>query len=1119
MSKAAPVHYAVQLIIACVLLVAGCGQEAGERAKPRATSERAADDIALNNRGVALMGRFEYAAAREVFAELVRRRPEWPAVKLNLAIATLNRQETGDEEAATALVDEVLAAEPRNLRAHYLAGLLALYAGRSEPALEHLLRVAKRDPGDAYAAYFTAQSLMQAERVAEALPWYERAIERDPYLRSAYYGSATALRRLDRADEARVRLEEYQRFADNPRARLAEFKYTRMGPKAEAQPASDPDAPPPAQPEGPLFDAPVRVAGDLPSGSGAALTTADIDGDGRQDIFLTHARADQPNIVLLGRENGDFAPRRKHPLTHPANVAAALWGDIDNDGLVDVYLCRRGANQLWRQHAPGDWRDVSDASGTANKGACAAGALFDADHDGDLDIFVVNENGADELYNNDLDGGFRPLATTQGLADATGGAGIVVADLDRDRDVDIVVLREQPPHDVWLNDRLWRYRPAKQLEAFRAEPAIAATAGDVDADGAAEIYTVDTAGTIRRWRVENGEWSPQVLREGTGEDAPHEDAELGLFDFDGDGVLELLVAGRGGFAVYEVDGRSARPTFTERGEYAAFLPVLTDPRRGSSLAGLGLGEGRAQLELWQPGSGRYPFVALRLTGREERGESMRSNASGIGAAVALRVGSRWTLANTFEPYSAPGQSLQPLSIGLGGAPRADYVAIDWSDGVFQTELGLEPGAVTRITETQRQLASCPVLFAWDGREYAFVSDLLGVGGLGFLVAPQGGAAGGPIYAPPRPWEFFRLPEGAVRSRDGRYVFKLTEPMEEVAYFDAFRLHVYDLPPGWSMVLDERFGAGAPQPTGQPLFFRRAVSPTRAINDRGDDVTATLLERDLAAAPVGPHDQRFIGRLAAPHVLTLEFDTVLDQASPVLVADGWIEYPYSQTIFAAWQAEASFAAPTLEARGRDGLWRVVYDQFGYPAGMPREMALPLDGLPAGTTALRLSTTQEVYWDRIRVAFAEPPPEIQRRIALPELAVLRQPGFAHRSTGPQRVPHYEYAERTTFWDAKYPTGLYTRFGDVLPLVAALDDAFVVMGPGEETHFEFDAGSAPPAGWRRALVLEARGFAKDMDLYTQHGDTVGPLPVSAGADPGRLERREVLHDRYNVRFQAGR
>src|SRR4029079_5263973 len=120
----------------------------------------------------------------------------------------------------------------------------------------------------------------------------------------------------------------------------------------------------------------------------------------------------------------------------------------------------------------------------------------------------------------------------------------------------------------------------------------------------------------------------------------------------------------------------------------------------------------------------------------------------------------------------------------------------WSDGVFQTEIDLAPSPPRTIAETQRQLSSCPVLFAFDGRRFAFVTDLLGVGGIGTPTGPGG-------YAEPRPRENVLLPEAPLRARAGRFALKITEPMEEVAYIDSARLVAYDLPPGWQVALDER----------------------------------------------------------------------------------------------------------------------------------------------------------------------------------------------------------------------------------------------------------------------------------------------------------------------------
>ena len=101
-----------------------------------------------------------------------------------------------------------------------------------------------------------------------------------------------------------------------------------------------------------------------------------------------------------------------------------------------------------------------------------------------------------------------------------------------------------------------------------------------------------------------------------------------------------------------------------------------------------------------------------------------------------------------------------------------------------------------------------MLFAWDGERYAFVTDLLGVGGIGYAVGPG-------EYAEPRPWENLLLPRGRCCSRaTDALELKLGEPMEEACYLDAARLVAYDLPPGWQLVLDERMGIAGPEPTGR-----------------------------------------------------------------------------------------------------------------------------------------------------------------------------------------------------------------------------------------------------------------------------------------------------------------
>ncbi len=1110
-----PRSFVLALVLSSLLF--GCSREEGaappeQAAIPEAPAPEASapapawtpEVIERNNRAVALMGRFDYEGAREIFAALARERPDDPDLAVNLAIATLNRNQEGDTQQALSLAESILRKHPEHLRARYVAGLLRLYEGDAAAAAEHFRKVLDADPTDAHAAYYLGQALAQIGDTQGAVVAYQRAIEHDPYLRSAYYGAFQALRKLRRAEEARALIEQYQRLAKNPRAHLAEFKYTRMGPKAEALAIGRATGTPVATPEGPLFSAARTLAvraPQIPEDGLGALNVVDLDGDGRLDVFVAGR---QRNLVLRGTPDGAFEPLTQHPLARVTDTLAAAFGDYDNDGRTDAYLLRHGTNLLFRQTESG-WEDVTEATGTADgERESVDGAFLDADHDGDLDLWVVNGDGPDALLNNNGDGTFRDIAPERDIAGDRPSRTARPVDLDRDRDVDLVLLAEQPPHPIYLNDRLWAYRHARGWAGYRGHAALAMAAGDLDADGWPELYTLALDGRLLRWRADAAR--PERLAQVP---APQgEFATLTVLDVDGDGRLDLLVAHTRGWWVVDGQGKTrfeARPDPAH--PFVAVTPILMEPQRGYAVLAQ---QSDGVLRLWPAGPGRHAFVALAFSGKADTAQSMRSNASGIGVQLALRVGNRWTLADTYRLSGGPGQGLQPLALGLGGAHRADFVSLEWPDGVFQTEMDLEPG-LHRITETQRQLSSCPVLFAWDGQRFGFVTDLLGVGGVGYAIGPG-------QYAEPRPWEYLLLPEGALAPRDGELILKLTEPMEEATYLDQVRLHVYDLPPGWQLVPDERMDTGVPAATGRPLFYRTSWLPVQAVNDRGEDVLDAVRHADGHAAPVGPKDPRFIGRLTREHRLTLRFERPIEggPGRPVLVIDGWVEYPYSQTHFAAWQAGAEFEAPSLDVQDASGRWQPLLSEFGYPAGMPRRMALPLSALPAGTEALRLRTNMEIYWDRIAVAFAEPPPRGLRHQVLDiGEARLGKPGFPKRITWAQNRPDFRYDLRKPFWDTRYMAGWYTRLGPVTELVARHDDAVAIFGPGEEIELRFPAPAAPPpAGWTRRYVLEARGWAKDMDLFTKDGETLAPLPHS-GQDPREARR---LHQQYNLRYLAG-
>src|SRR4029079_16969490 len=86
---------------------------------------------------------------------------------------------------------------------------------------------------DASPVYYVGQCKFQLGDAAGALEAFERALTLNPRLRSAAYGAFQARQRLGRGDASRM-LERFRALETDPRGDVVEFKYTRMGPLAEA---------------------------------------------------------------------------------------------------------------------------------------------------------------------------------------------------------------------------------------------------------------------------------------------------------------------------------------------------------------------------------------------------------------------------------------------------------------------------------------------------------------------------------------------------------------------------------------------------------------------------------------------------------------------------------------------------------------------------------------------------------------------------------------------------------------------------------------------------------------------------------------------------------------------
>jgi hypothetical protein len=104
-----------------------------------------------------------------------------------------------------------------------------------------------------------------------------------------------------------------------------------------------------------------------------------------------------------------------------------------------------------------------------------------------------------------------------------------------------------------------------------------------------------------------------------------------------------------------------------------------------------------------------------------------------------------------------------------------------------------------------------------------------------------------------------------------------------------------------------------------------------------------------------------------------------------------------------------------------------------------------------------------------------------------------------------------------------GRYTREGDVKPLLADVDDRFVVTASGDEIAVSFPADRLPalPEGWTRTFLLYADGFSKEMNLHSASPDLLEPLPFHGMSaypyGPAEKYPDTPEHQRYRATYNT--
>lgn len=1092
-------------------LAVGCRRDEPEEVPPEVAAQDYTEALAAFNRGGALLEQYDYAKAVAEYERAVALAPAWTAARFNLGLALLNMQgEAGKGESlerAREIFEQIVAAEPEHRSAHFCLGMYYQHLGKNEIALEHFEKVHRADPDEPYAAYKCAETLGGLGRNDEAIETLEAVLAQDPGFVSGYYRLAMLYQRTRQREKAQPLFERFRKLSDEEldgKMFTVGQVYGTAGKYYLALDARSVPVPPKPiaarllwDPEPRTIDAPLTAWPGAPGDvTVPGIAMGDLNGDGRLDLLLTGQSDRGGAQVWLNDGEGHFAPAQK--LGNGA-VSPCL-GDVDNDGDLDAWIGSAGPDALWLNDGKANFTRVEVAP-SAETGRSATARLLDLDSDGDLDLLSFRNAGG-RVYNNNRDGKYPDIAEKVGLALPDRPiAAVLCDDFDGDRDLDLVLFPTNAAPLAWVNDRAGLHHTLDAKSTGLLTPGVSATTCDVNQDGLRDILVI---GEGLHLYLNRGNWKFEVdpQFEALGNRLGGTGGQFADVDNDGDPDLVIADARRkdGSRGPVVLLNRRPEPGFVDAADLDAGNLLSQIQTKGPAAVVAADLDDDGRLDLILAEMGGKPrivrnatrggnFLAIELQGTEEQGKKSRSNRSAIGARVEIKTGAiteQFLVGNTAGTTAMP-----PLRVhaGLGGNDQVQWLRVVWPDGVLQAELDSPAGKLLKLTETQRKISSCPHLFAWDGTQYRFVSDFGGMGGLGYMTGPG-------QYAPPDATEYVPVP--GLQARDGQYVLQVLEPLEEAVYFDEAKLLAVDHPEGTRALPNEMMAVGLPPPAFEVFCFSREVSPVRAVDHRGKDVTEALARVDRQYAGATDPDPRFIG-FAGDHAVELDFGDRLEQLTSgriVLVLNGWVEYGYSSTAYAAAQAGLVLRAPSFEV-WRDGRWVELFHEAGYPAGIDHWMTLDLTGkLRPGDRKLRITSNMDLYWDRIFVAQPDGKPATVHTLR-PHAAELHFFGYPREYSPDGRQPNlYDYSNVDRYLSWTVMPGNYTRYGDVTELVAAADDCFAVMAPGDELTLRFPAAALPPlpAGHRRTFLLKADSYCKDRDLYTGLGDTLGPLPFHA-------------------------
>jgi len=685
-------------------------------------------------------------------------------------------------------------------------------------------------------------------------------------------------------------------------------------------------------------------------------------------------------------------------------------------------------------------------------------AVGDFDNDGLPDLCVLTGGGAILFHNNH--GQFTKAADLPNTGNLRKA---VWLDYDHDNDLDLVLLGAKSL--LLRNDGDGKFEDKTASFPFAAgtaiDGAVTALRGDASARDLLVTYA-DRPAVLYRDKL-NEVFEPMDVSA-----LPAGSWGLDVQDFNHDGLLDAVAYNPQLRAAQNNETTLApaeKPQAAKSGIHADFNSDNREDYARMTSDGA--------LHLYLNSSPAQHWMAVQIEGIKNLKEAM-------GATVEMKSGAY---------YGKQVYHGVPVAFATDARADADTIRITWPNGLIQNETRKKSDEALKITEAQRLSGSCPMVFSWNGREFQFISDVLGV-------APLGASSGDGSYFPVDHDEYIQIPGSALEEDHGRYQVRITEELHEVSYIDQAQLIAVDHPANEDIYTNDKFKS-PPYPQFRLFGDTHKVQPVRATDDRGNDVTSRVLKQDRVYPDAFLHDATGV---AAKHKLDLDFGEAAPNGRAVLILNGWIDWADGSAFLAAAQSgKGGLIFPYLQVKDNSGKWKTVIEDMGVPSGGPKTIAVDLTGkFLSASREVRIVTNMSIFWDEaFLLENTEAPPVHLTRINA-ESADLHFRGFSRTLIDPKhgQPERFVYADVMPVSTWNPVEGFYTRYGNVEGLMNKVDDRMVVMGSGDEIRLNFSASRLPvlPKGWTRDYLLLVDGWSKDADANTAFSDHVQPLPYHA-------------------------